>query len=84
MRYRGEKIVTERHGRPVAALISMEDLARLEESTAKSAEESYREALEEASIKITHPDTGKRISAERRLAKVAGKPLSEQSIEDRH
>lgn len=50
----------ERHGKPVAALVSTEDLARLEESTVRSVEERYREALEEVGIKITYPDTGKR------------------------
>ena len=83
VRYGGERIVIERHGKTVAALVSTEDLARLEESTAKSAEERYREALEEVGVKTTYPDTGKKVSRERRLAKVTGKPLSEQIIEER-
>ena len=74
----------ERHGKPVAALVSTEDLARLEEGAAtKSAEERYREALKEAGIEITDPDPGKKTSRRRRLAKIEGEPLSEQIIEDR-
>lgn len=83
VRYGGERIVIERHGKPVAALVSTQDLARLEEETIKSAEERYREALEEAGIKITYPDADKRVMRERRLMKVEGKLLSEQIIEDR-
>ena len=83
VRYGGERIVIERHGKPVAALVGVEDLERLEEGANRSAEEKYREALEESGIKITYPDTGKRVPRERRLVKVTGKPLSEQIIEDR-
>lgn len=83
VRYGGERIVIERHGKPVAALVSTEDLARLEEGTTRSAEERYREALEEAGIKITYPDPSKRSPRTRRLARIEGKPLSEQIIEDR-
>ena len=76
VRYGGERIVIERHGKPVAALVSTEDLARLEEgSETKSAEERYREALEEAGIHITYPDLSKKRSRRRRLAKIEGKPL---------
>jgi hypothetical protein len=63
--------------------VSVEDLARSEESVVRSVEERYREALEEVGGKITYPDTSKRLPRECRLAKVTGKPLSEQIIEDR-
>ncbi len=82
--YGGERIVIERHGKPVAALVSTEDLARLEEpSSEKSVEERYREALEKAGIEVTYPNPGKRVPRKRRLIEVEGKPLSEQIIEDR-
>lgn len=80
--YRGERIVVERHGKPVAALVSMEDLARLESSSG-SVEERYRKALAEAGIRVSWPEPGKRVPRERRLIKVEGRPLSEQIIADR-
>ncbi len=87
VRYGGERILIERHGKPVAALVSTGDLARLEEesvSEEKSAEERYREALAEAGIRVSYPDPSKRMpSKRRRLIEVKGKPLSEQIIEDR-
>ena len=57
----------ERHGKPVAALVSTEDLARLEEDSSKSVEESYRKALEEAGIEVTYPNPGKRVPRTRHL-----------------
>ena len=87
VRYGGERVVIERHGKPVAALVGVDDLARLEKEESdprKSAEERYREALEEAGIRVSYPDPSKRRSRKRRrLIDVKGKPLSEQIIEDR-
>jgi prevent-host-death family protein len=74
VRYGGERVVIERHGKPVAALVRVEELARLKESVDRSVEERYRETLEEVGVKITYPDTSKRVPRERRLAKVTGKP----------
>lgn len=34
VRHRGQRFIIERHGTPVAALVSLEDLARLEDETA--------------------------------------------------
>lgn len=84
VRYGGERIVIERHGKPVAALVSTEDLERLESSPGdvESAEERYRRGLKEAGIRITRP-TGKGVPKKRRLLKVKGKPVSEQIIDDR-
>ncbi|HLL39040.1 MAG TPA: type II toxin-antitoxin system Phd/YefM family antitoxin [Rubrobacteraceae bacterium] len=81
--YRGDRIVIERHGKPVAALVSVEDLARLEESSSGSVEQRYRKALEKAGIEISYPDPDKQIPRKRHLIKLEGKPLSEQIIEDR-
>ncbi len=73
----------ERHGKPVAALVSVEDLARLEESSSGSVEQRYRKALQKAGIAISYPDPDKQIPRKRHLIKLEGKPLSEQIIEDR-
>jgi prevent-host-death family protein len=45
--YRGERIVLERHGKDVAALVPLEDLALLERMEARLDLEAVREALEE-------------------------------------
>lgn len=80
--YKGERIVIERHGKPVAALVGVEDLERLG-SSQESQEERYRRALEEAGIKVSYP-TGERVPKKRRrLIKVKGRPVSEQIIADR-
>lgn len=87
VRYGGERVVIERHGKPVAALVGVEDLARLEKeepAPEKSAEERYREALEEAGLVLSWPDPTKRIPRERRrLIEVEGEPLSERIIRER-
>ncbi len=72
----------ERHGKPVAALVSVEDLARLEESSSGSVEQRYRKALQKAGIEISYPDPDKRIPRKRHLIKLEGKPLPAQIIED--
>jgi prevent-host-death family protein len=81
VRYGGERIVIERHGKPVAALVSTEDLARLE-SSPEDAAKRYRKALKEAGIEVTYP-SGKRVPRKRRRIKVEGIPLSELLISDR-
>jgi prevent-host-death family protein len=84
VRYAGERIVIERHGKPVAALVSTEDLERLAASSGskETAEERYRRSLEEAGIKVTYP-AGERGRKRRRLIKVKGRPVSEQIIAER-
>ena len=91
VRYGGERILIERHGKPVAALVNTEDLARLEgeqPAPEKSAEERYREALAEAGIRVswTRPpgEARKKVPRERRrLIEVEGEPVSEQIIRER-
>jgi len=80
--YRGERILIERHGKPVAALVGPKDLARLE-SASESVQERYRRALEEAGIRVSWPEPGSRGPRKRRRIKVEGVPLSEQIIADR-
>ncbi len=81
---RGEWIIIERHGKPVAALVSTEDLERLEASPGapETAEGRYRRGLKEAGLEITYP-TKERVLEERRLIKVSGKPVSQQTIDRR-
>jgi prevent-host-death family protein len=45
--YRGERIVLKRHGKDVAALVPLEDLALLERIEARLDLEAVRKALEE-------------------------------------
>ena len=80
--YRGERILIERHGKPVAALVGPEDLARLE-SASESVQERYRRALEEAGVGVSWTEPGKRAPRERHLIKVEGRPLFERTIADR-
>ena len=84
VRYAGERIVIERHGKPVAALVSTEELARLEAPSEdrETAEERYRRGPKEAGIEITYP-TGERVPRKRWRIEAEGVPLSEQVIRDR-
>ena len=80
--YRGERFIIERHGKPMAAIVSPEDLTALESQPSPSPE-TYRRLLAERGLIITKP-TGKPIRPEdRKLIKLEGKPLSQQIIEDR-
>ena len=54
----GERILIERHGKPVAALLSSEDLARLKSSPEESVEEQHRRALAEAGIRVSRSEPG--------------------------
>ena len=50
--YRGERIVIQRHGRPVAALVSVEDLALIRALEDRIDLEDARKALAEANGKF--------------------------------
>jgi prevent-host-death family protein len=89
--YGGERIVVERHGKPVAALVSVEDLQKLEnmnQPSGDSAPEQEREArfrriAQEAGL-IIHWPSGRPIPpSERKLIHVEGEPISEQIIRER-
>jgi prevent-host-death family protein len=83
--YQGERFIIERHGKPMAAIVSPDDLTALEGQSRPSPDEAYRKALEEMGIVISWP-SGKGISAEERMRELIhleGKPLSQQIIEDR-
>lgn len=89
--YRGERIVIARHGKPVAALVGLDDLRRLEAPDAEGGENEearkarFYRAMEEKGLIAQHP-TGDRISVSelrRRLIRVEGPPVSEQIIAER-
>src|SRR4051812_29329849 len=93
---RGERIVVEQRGKPVAALVSIEDLRRLEQldphpveqvlpaghgEAAKEAQ--YRRAMEEAGLIVQYP-SGEPVPREAyQPIEIEGPPLSEQIIADR-
>lgn len=92
--HHGERILVERHGEPVAALVSIDDLRRLEamdqakveaaESEDKPAREiRFRQAMADAGITVRLP-TGHPVSPnDRQPLRIQGPPLSEQIIADR-
>ena len=58
--YRGERIVIQKHGRPVAALVPVEDLALIRELEDRIDLEDARKALAEANGKFIPWETVKR------------------------
>jgi len=58
--YRGERIVIQKHGRPVAALVPIEDLALIREIEDRIDLEDARKALAEARGKFVPWETVKR------------------------
>lgn len=58
--YRGERIVIQKHGRPVAALVSVGDLALIRELEDRIDLEAARKALAEANGKLIPWETVKR------------------------
>jgi prevent-host-death family protein len=58
--YRGERIVIQKHGRPVAALVPVEDLALIRELEDRIDLEDARKALAEAKGKLIPWGTVKR------------------------
>ena len=58
--YRGERIVIQKHGRPVAALVPVQDLALIRELEDRIDLEDARKALAEAKGKLVPWETVKR------------------------
>lgn len=85
VRYGGERILIERHGRPVAGLVGVGDLERLEELSGMEsvAEARYRESLDRAGIKVRWTEGRAPEGTRRRRARTTGSPASEQIISDR-
>src|SRR5215472_5817188 len=77
--YRGERIIVERHGKPVAALVSVEDLSRLEALDTAAPDEE----MEEAGLVIRWPSGEPVPLSERNPIEIEGPPLSEQIIAER-
>lgn len=84
VRYGGERIVIERHGRPVAGLVGIGDLERLEELSVVEGgtEARYRESLERAGIQVRWTEGGSSEGARRRVL-ARGKLVSEQIASER-
>jgi prevent-host-death family protein len=90
--YRGERILVERHGKPVAALVSLEDLSRLEGSIVAEVEDddseasrqaAFRRAMEEAGAVTQWPSGDPVPLSEYRPLKIEGPPISDDIIRDR-
>lgn len=86
VRYGGERILIERHGRPVAGLVGVEDLERLEGLSGgeRGAEARYRESLEQAGIQVRWTE-GRSSEGARRRRRVSakGNAVSERIISER-
>jgi prevent-host-death family protein len=91
--YRGERIVVERHGKPVGALVSVADLRRLEASDGGGGEGGaageaarqgrFRRLLEEAGLVVQWSTGDPGPLSEYRPIAVQGPPVSEQIIAER-
>ena len=86
-----ERFVAYHGGQPIAAVVSVEDVARLEAldagrqeaSASAERETAFRRALEEAGLLVQWPIGSHGPLHERVLLAIAGPPLSEQIIADR-
>lgn len=89
--YGGERIVLERHGKPIAALVGLEDLRRIESLAAEAAEADdlaarearFRQALGQAGIEVSWPAGPPMTAPERALVRIAGLPISEHIVAER-
>ncbi len=92
--YRGERFLIERHGRPVAALVSVSDFEHLEgRSPAEQPEELESTVTDEevrrlvkkaaATLVIRMPSGPPVERSERHPIRIPGPPLSEDIIADR-
>jgi prevent-host-death family protein len=85
----GERFLIERRGKPVAALVSVEDLKRLEAWEAAQQDDdperqaAFRRALADMGVRVHWPSGTPVDPADRVLIEVPGPPLSEQIIADR-
>jgi prevent-host-death family protein len=85
----GERFLIERRGKPVAALVSVEDLQRLEAWEAAQRDDdperqaAFRRALAEAGVTVQWASGRPVDPADRVLIEVPGPRLSEQIIAER-
>lgn len=80
--YGGERIVIERHGRPIAGLVGMEDLERLEGTFGRDADALYRESLRRTGIEVRWVEP-RRSARKRRRVQAKGEPVSERIVSER-
>ena len=80
-----ERIVVERHGKPVAALVSLEDLQRLEALDEQGVDDDTRlpRALREVGAVVQWPTGPAVLASERRPLRLQGQLLSEQIVAER-
>ena len=89
--YAGERVLVERHGKPLAALVSVGDLQRLEAldagltetSSQAEREVAFRRRLAERGVVVHWPEGPPVPLSERSQIKVEGQPVSEQIIAER-
>jgi prevent-host-death family protein len=72
--YQGERIVLERHGKGVAAIVSMEDLALLEELEDRRDLEEARKSLGEKGKNVPLAEVKRRLGLDSRPARGRRKP----------
>jgi prevent-host-death family protein len=86
-----ERILVIQQGRPVAAVVGVEDLERLEAMTeppqepalAPPHDAAFRQALEDMGMVVQWPNGPGVALSERSPLPIAGPPLSEQILADR-
>ncbi len=89
--YAGERVVVERHGKPLAALVSVEDLDRLEaldtgvtEASSEAERQAvFRRRLAEKGVVVHWPEGPPVPPGERKPLRIEGQPVSEQIIAER-
>ena len=85
----GERFLIERRGKPVAALVSLEVLQRLEAWEAAqrdvdaARQAAFRRALEDAGVAVQWSSAPPMDPVDRALIEAPGPPISEQIIADR-
>lgn len=89
--YRGERVLVERHGKPVAALVSVEDLHRLEAMDTpleigddEASRQAHFRRMAEVSGAVNRWPSGEReLLTDFSPLELEGPPLSEQIIAER-
>jgi prevent-host-death family protein len=87
VRYGGERFVVERHGKPVGALVSLEDLAALEtakgEPEVDDKEAAFWRQMEEEGLVARRRRGPRKPLALFDLIQIEGRPISEDILADR-
>lgn len=88
--YAGERIIVERHGKPIAALVSLNDLLRLEagdirptlDTEEQTNEARFRSDMEAAGLMVWPSGPAAKRPGRTRV-RVDGDPVSDQIVADR-